>query len=138
MSIRDELTTLFEAVGRQHHDAFAETDGEDPDWAAWYADRLKPRFDELLDVSLTKCEVVSLLLSLEQEHAALGEGKPWASFYAHAVAQRFHGAAEETLSLYYYPSCGFCRMVLSGLDVRAPAWARVWSGGQAPDHKAKP
>ena len=34
------LTALLHQAAETHHQVFAITDGEDPDWATWYADWL--------------------------------------------------------------------------------------------------
>jgi len=35
--LTSQLEALFQEVGQMHHEAFAETDGYDPEWSAWYA-----------------------------------------------------------------------------------------------------
>ena len=39
-------TELLSQVGPAHHQAFAATDGEDPDWPTWYAAWLLDRLPE--------------------------------------------------------------------------------------------
>lgn len=34
------LAKLFQEAGKAHHEAFATTDGVDPEWPIWYADYL--------------------------------------------------------------------------------------------------
>jgi len=47
----EKLAALFKQTSEVHHEAFAATDGEDPDWAIWYADYLNDR-TELRESSL--------------------------------------------------------------------------------------
>ena len=99
-----------------HHTAFAAVDGVDPDWAQWYAKHLKPEFDKALDAELSESEVVALLLSLAQEHAARGEGTLWPQFYAKLVHERFVAAEAEGLALYHAEYCPYCHMVRRVID----------------------
>ena len=46
--LKDELSALLTQTGKAHHEAFAATDGEDPDWAIWYADYLYDRLARFL------------------------------------------------------------------------------------------
>jgi hypothetical protein len=48
-SIR-QLSALLHQAAETHHQVFAITDGEDPDWATWYADWLVnlSRFSDLV------------------------------------------------------------------------------------------
>ena len=111
MSHVDDLVRVYEQTGHAHHEAFAAVDGVDPDWAIWYAEYLKPRFDEILEVELTKSEIVVLVQSLQQEHEARAAQEPWARFYAAQTFERFVGTAQETLALYHFASCSYCAMV---------------------------
>ena len=40
-----QLAELFKQTGEAHHQAFLETDGEDPEWAIWYAGYLQDRLE---------------------------------------------------------------------------------------------
>ena len=42
----EKLAELFKKTGAAHHEAFAATDGADPDWAIWYADYFHNRLGE--------------------------------------------------------------------------------------------
>ena len=35
VELRNNLADLLQEAGRAHHDAFAVTDGADPDWSIW-------------------------------------------------------------------------------------------------------
>ena len=94
MSTVEDLTAVYEQVAQAHHEAFAAVDGADPEWASWYAQRVASDFGRLLNAELSQSEIVSLLLSLAQEHRARGEGKPWPRFYAELTAERFVAASQ--------------------------------------------
>ena len=38
-----QLEELFREVGEAHHQAYIETDGDDPEWPLWYADYLRDK-----------------------------------------------------------------------------------------------
>ena len=116
MTVIDELAAAFEQTAHAHHEAYADVDGADPDWALWYADRIKPRFDELLSAPLSKIEIVALLFSLAAEHEARGGDAPWPRFYAELTAERFVDVQGETLALYEFESCPYCRRVRRVID----------------------
>jgi glutaredoxin len=112
----DNLIALLKETGGAHHQAFLASDGADPDWPIWYAEHLTPKLAERLDVDLTKGELVKLLLALEQEHAARGTDEAWVPFYARQIHERFVVEQKETLSLYHFDSCPFCRLVRTAID----------------------
>ena len=49
-----QLAELFKKTGQAHHQAFIETDGEDPDWPIWYANYLGDRLTPFLDRKSTR------------------------------------------------------------------------------------
>ncbi len=110
---RASLQRLFEETGAAHHEAFA---ASDPDWPLWYADYLKPRLGDQLCIELTRAELVSALLQADDEQRALGDARPWSEFYAEYFCGRYVACGEERLSLYYFPTCPYCRRVLRAIQ----------------------
>ncbi len=80
--LKKELVELLVATGQTHHKAFIETDGVDPDWAVWYGDFLKKKFDELFDSNLESCEIAAELIDLDTEFNIKPRTKHWTEFYA--------------------------------------------------------
>ncbi|MCH9682336.1 MAG: glutathione S-transferase N-terminal domain-containing protein [Deltaproteobacteria bacterium] len=112
-----QISTLLEQTGHAHHEAFAATDGADPDWAIWYAEYLSTRLPEALGTTLTRTQIICLLTELEQEAAARSEeGTPWPLFYSRELVARFVADTEETLSLYVMNGCPFCMRVQATID----------------------
>ncbi len=107
------LEQIYQQTAHAHHQAFIEVDGADPEWPSWYAEQLAPVLNEQLGTQLTKSEVVVLLLELDQEHQARDGEPPWPRFYAEQTLQRYGAVEGETLALYHFDSCPFCRMVRS-------------------------
>ncbi|MBT8197192.1 MAG: hypothetical protein KJP12_06940 [Acidimicrobiia bacterium] len=76
----DPLADLLKAAGKAHHEAFISTDGADPEWPLWYADFLVGRIGEHLERSVTKSELVYLLVAADR--ASAGGEAPWPEIYA--------------------------------------------------------
>ena len=85
----EKLAALFKETGNAHHEAFAATDGEDPDWAIWYADYIQARVSDLLDTQLTRSQLIYCLMFVEFERAARSPDAEWTAYYAdHLVEWR--------------------------------------------------
>jgi len=54
----EELSALLHQAAETHHQVFAITDGDDPDWATWYADWLVnlSRFSDLVGAKPPRSE----------------------------------------------------------------------------------
>jgi NAD(P)H-hydrate epimerase len=78
---REELAELFREAGHRHHEAFAGSDGADPEWALWYAGYLQAHLWDRLGRVLTRSEIVYLLVASDLEARAQGVAD-WPSFYA--------------------------------------------------------
>ena len=90
------LSTLLHQAAETHHLVFAITDGDDPDWATWYADWLVnlSRFSDLVGTKPPRSAVTYQLVSLDKEYAEAGSCEPWEDFYAARLMQRLSAAAE--------------------------------------------
>ncbi len=116
---RDNLAELFQETGRAHHEAFAATDGADPDWPIWYADYLKEPFAERFDMIFYKSQLIYCLMDADFEHQARSPDIIWPEFYANEILERFapsESPEEDVLALYKYDGCPFCAMVGSSID----------------------
>lgn len=113
----DALAALLRDTARAHHDAFAEVDGADPDWALWYADHLHPKLAPF-DFGITRAQLVTCLLKADTEHRARAPDRDWAAYYAALFLEHLAPASGQTdrLALYMTPFCPFCRMVLAAID----------------------
>jgi hypothetical protein len=63
------LSALLDQAAETHHHLFAITDGDDPDWATWYADWLVnlSRFPDLVGTKPPRSAVTYQLVSLDKE-----------------------------------------------------------------------
>ena len=78
----DSLVALLSAAGPAHHEAFIETDGEDPEWPLWYAQYLRNDLNQLLGTALTKSELVYVLVDMERQRIREAPEADWPSYYA--------------------------------------------------------
>ena len=86
----EELAALLENAGSAHHEAFIETDGDDPEWAMWYADYIRPQFEAGLGRKLTTAEIAEALTRLDANYRANQSGDSWAVYYARHMLDLWH------------------------------------------------
>lgn len=78
----DEVAALLRSAGHAHHQAFIETDGDDPEWPLWYAGYLAEPLNAFLGTAFTQSEIVFHLLTAVRRHEAEEPDVPWAASYA--------------------------------------------------------
>lgn len=88
-----EVAALLREVADLHHRVYRLTDGDDPDWATWYATWLVERSElpTLLGAAPVRSELVCLLVLLDREVAAGGVTEPWDELYARRIVEQFAG-----------------------------------------------
>lgn len=87
----DRVAALLHEAGETHHIVYRIVDGDDPDWASWYADWLL-RLSELPQVLATtpiRSELVWLLVNLDKDYTATSPGAPWPTWYAERIVEHF-------------------------------------------------
>src|SRR5262249_59379615 len=94
MSRIPKLSALLHEAAETHHRVYRIVDGDDPDWASWYADWLVSlsELPELLGQRPVRSELVYLLVSLDKQYTADGPGQPWEQFYAERLVRQFSPA----------------------------------------------
>jgi hypothetical protein len=82
------VADLLSEVGDLHHRVYRLTDGEDPDWATWYATWLVERSElsSLLGCAIVRSELVHVLVDLGRAPA---DEEPWEQRYARRIVQHF-------------------------------------------------
>lgn len=119
MKLLDDLTALFESGRAAHRAEFHGPMEDDPDWPIWFADYLLEPLHRLADPNITRSRLVHCLITAEDERLALAEDEDWAEFHARHFVECFarpQSPEADRLSLYYFPSCPFCRRVLKVID----------------------
>ena len=115
----EQLAAVFKQTGEAHHEAFLDTEGDDPEWPIWYAEYLQDRLTPFLAAPLTRSRLVFCLIETDDEHRAADPDAPWPEYYAQRVLECL-GPAEEPmrdhLSLYYFDGCPFCTRVRRAID----------------------
>jgi hypothetical protein len=87
--LTDELANLLNETAETHHNAFAATNGEDPEWPIWYADYLLDRMRGMLNSKFTKSELIYILVSADKENRRMGPGAYWPRFSANFIVGRY-------------------------------------------------
>ena len=88
--VAETLADLLHQTSEDHHVAFKETDGVDPDWSIWYAGHLLEKgVEQLLDAKLLRSDLIYLLVSADKEINRAAPGAKWESWYARDLIQRY-------------------------------------------------
>src|ERR1700760_1782454 len=85
------VAELLHEAGETHHRVYRIVDGDDPDWASWYADWLGnlSELPTFLGPTPGRGELVLLLLTLDREYAQTSPDVPWPQWYADRVIRHF-------------------------------------------------
>jgi hypothetical protein len=86
----DQIAALLHEAGEKHHLVYRIVDGDDPDWASWYADWLI-NLSELPQIVASKpvrSELVWLLVTLDKEYTETGPDLDWPHWYAERIVER--------------------------------------------------
>src|SRR5205814_7065944 len=85
------VSELLHQAAETHHQVFAITDGDDPDWATWYADWLAnlSRLGDLVGTKPVRSELTYLLVGLDKEYVQTKPPGRWEDFYADRLVRHF-------------------------------------------------
>jgi hypothetical protein len=86
-----KIAELLHEAAETHHAVYRIVDGDDPDWASWYADWLLElsELPELLGTKPVRSHLVHALVELERAHAESASVGRWEDDYARGLAGRF-------------------------------------------------
>jgi hypothetical protein len=87
----DGIAALLHEAAETHHVVFRITDGDDPDWASWYADWLLDHSElpELLGGAPVRSHLVHALVELDRAYTSKSPAEPWEEVYARRLIERF-------------------------------------------------
>jgi len=82
-----ELAALLTETGHKHHQAYAESDGADPEWALWYAGYIQAKLWDGAGRLPGQSELIYLLVKADREFTASGDDGPWPRYYARLLLE---------------------------------------------------
>lgn len=82
------LEQLLAAAGPAHHQAYIETDGDDPEWPLWYAAFLIDDLNATLGQKITQSQLVFHLVDIERLRSREAPDAAWPSYYTRQFAAR--------------------------------------------------
>ena len=87
----DRIRELLQEAAETHHRVYRIVDGDDPDWASWYADWLLElsELPEILGTKPVRSELVYLLVRLDKEVSEGATDEPWPGHYARELLRHF-------------------------------------------------
>jgi hypothetical protein len=80
----NRVAELLHEAAETHHVVYRITDGDDPDWASWYADWLLDlsELSDVLGARPVRSHLVHALVELDRRYAADSPDEPWERWYA--------------------------------------------------------
>ncbi len=87
------IADLLHEAAETHHRVYRIVDGDDPDWASWYAAWLidLSELPDLLGRRPVRSELVYLLVLADKEYTGGQHAEPWEQYYAGRLAGHFAG-----------------------------------------------
>jgi hypothetical protein len=85
------IAALLKEAGETHHLVYRIVDGEDPDWASWYADWLiaHSELPQIVGMKPVRSELVWLLVELDKQYSRTAPEAPWPDWYAERILAQF-------------------------------------------------
>ena len=85
------IADVLHEAAETHHVVWRITDGDDPDWASWYADWLLDlsELPVLLGTKPVRSHLVHALVQLDRDHAESGSTERWEESYARGLSKQF-------------------------------------------------
>jgi len=84
------LAELLHEAAETHHVVYRITDGDDLDWASWYADWLLnlSELPELVGSKPVRSHLVHTLVQLDRDYTAASPYERWEDWYAELLVDR--------------------------------------------------
>src|SRR5207248_10854891 len=87
---REKIAALLHQTAEDHHVAFKETDGVDPDWSIWYAGHLlEAGLAEMLGATLLKSDLIYLPVPGDKHQQPEAPGAAWGRYHADFPSGRY-------------------------------------------------
>jgi hypothetical protein len=94
MSEPGTVADLLHEAAETHHVVYRIVDGDDPDWASWYAEWLLTlsELPQLLGTPPVRSHLVHALVELDRVYTAEAREERWEDWYAARLLTRFADA----------------------------------------------
>ncbi len=91
MSDAASIARLLHEAAETHHVVYRIVDGDDPDWASWYASWLLDlsELPQMLGSAPVRSHLVHALVELDREYTAESRDERWEDWYAGRLLERF-------------------------------------------------
>jgi hypothetical protein len=85
------IAALLHEAAETHHTVYRITDGDDPDWASWYADWLLElsELSDLLGAKPVRSHLVHALVQLDRDYTAKARDESWEDWYSRGLIGSF-------------------------------------------------
>ena len=87
------LAAILHEAAETHHVVYRIADGDDPDWASWYADWLLElsELPAVLGTTPVRSALVHALVQFNLDYTAARPAERWEEVYARRLVERFAG-----------------------------------------------
>jgi hypothetical protein len=94
MADASRISALLHEAAETHHVVYRITDGDDPDWASWYADWLLDHSElpDELGSAPVRSHLVHALVQLDHDYMAAGPDEVWEDWYAARLVEQFRSS----------------------------------------------
>ncbi|HEY8774723.1 MAG TPA: hypothetical protein VIM05_09150 [Gaiellaceae bacterium] len=91
MADASRISALLHEAAETHHVVYRITDGEDPDWASWYADWLLDHSElpDELGAAPVRSHLVHALVQFDRDYTAKKRDESWEEWYARGLIGLF-------------------------------------------------
>ena len=91
MTATESVSALLHEAAETHHIVYRIVDGDDPDWASWYADWLTEHSElpTLLGKPPVRSHLVHALVQLDRDYVATSPAEKWEDWYAERLVNEF-------------------------------------------------
>ncbi len=88
------IADLLHEAAETHHVVYRIVDGDDPDWASWYADWLLTlsELPQLIGSTPVRSHLVHALVELDRVYTTEPRAERWEDWYAQRLIDRFADA----------------------------------------------
>jgi hypothetical protein len=87
----EKVAALLDEAAETHHVVYRIVNGDDPDWASWYADWLLnlSELPQLLRETPVRSHLVHALVQLDSDFSGTPQEERWEDWYAGRLVERW-------------------------------------------------